>query len=146
MHTGTLQAIWIKRMRNGPMDPVPSAVLRAGRGIVGNADQGGRRQVTLLAEETWDALMQDLGGSLPASARRANLLVRGLDFRDSRGRIARIGACRVRVFGETKPCARMDQALPGLKGAMWGGWQGGAFGEVLDDGSIVVGDAVEWIT
>jgi hypothetical protein len=46
------------------MDPVPSAALRAGRGIVGNADQGGRRQVTLLAEEAWDALMRDLGGSL----------------------------------------------------------------------------------
>jgi MOSC domain-containing protein YiiM len=146
MSIGSLQAIWIKRMRNGPMDPVPSALVRAGRGIVGNVDQGGRRQVTLLAEEAWDALMRDLGGSLPASARRANLLVRGLDLRDSRGRIVRIGACRVRVFGETKPCARMDQARPGLKDALWGEWQGGAFGEVLDDGSIVVGDAVEWIT
>lgn len=144
MSTGTLQAIWIKRMRGGPMDAVPSARLRAGRGIVGNADQGGRRQFALLAEEAWEALMRDLGRSLPASARRANLLVRGLDLRDGRGRIVRIGVCRVRIVGETKPCSRMDEACPGLKEAMWPQWNGGAFGEVLDDGPIVVGDAVEW--
>ena len=132
-------------MGGGPMDAVPSALLRAGRGIVGNADQGGRRQVTLLAAEVWEALMYDLGSSLPASARRANLLVRGTDLRESRGRIVRIGACRVRIFGETKPCEQMDQALLGLKDAMWAPWKGGAFGEVLDDGRILVGDVVKWM-
>lgn len=144
MHAGILQAIWIKRMHGGPMDAVTSALLRAGRGIVGNADQGGRRQVTLLAEEAWEVLIRDLACSLPASVRRANLLVRGMDLRESRGRILRIGACRVRIFGETKPCTHMDRAAPGLKDAMWAAWKGGAFGEILDDGRIAVGDPVEW--
>ncbi len=40
---GTLEAIWLKRVRGGPMDPVASAELVAGRGLVGNANQGGRR-------------------------------------------------------------------------------------------------------
>jgi len=128
------------------MDPVMSARLRAGRGIVGNADQGGRRRVTLLAEETWEALMHGLGASLPASDRRANLLVRGIDLRDSRGRIARIGACQVRIFGETKPCARIDHTFPGLRNALWEAWGCGAFGEVLDDGLISVGEIAQWIT
>ncbi len=141
---GTLQAIWVKRMRRGPMDAVDSALLLAGKGIVGNANQGGHRQVTLIEQEVWDDLMRQFGASRPGSARRANLMVRGVGLRDSRDRILRVSACRIRIGGETKPCERMDEVLLGLKAAMWPDWGGGAFGEVLDDGRIAVGDPVEW--
>jgi hypothetical protein len=39
----------------------------------------------------------------------------------------------------------MDEALMGLKDAMYGDWRGGAFGEALDDGEIRCGDDVIWI-
>ena len=39
-----LEQIWIKRVRRGPMDPAQKASVVAGKGIVGNANQGGRRQ------------------------------------------------------------------------------------------------------
>jgi MOSC domain-containing protein YiiM len=141
---GRLEAIWIKRGHRGLMDPAPSARLVAGRGLVGNADQGRRRQVTLIERERWDQLMQELAGSVSPAARRANLLLSGVRLAYTRDRILRVGSCRLRISGETRPCERMDEALPGLRRAMRIDWGGGVFAEVLDDGEIAVGDQVEW--
>ena len=144
MDAGRLEAIWIKRMKRGPMDPVAEARLLAGRGIVGNANQGGKRQVTLIEQEIWEELMRNLDSQLSPSARRANLMVNGVRLAESRGRVLRVGACRLQIYGETRPCEQMDEALPGLREAMKPNWNGGAYGEVLDDGRIVVGDSVNW--
>ncbi|MEP7274566.1 MAG: MOSC domain-containing protein [Acidobacteriota bacterium] len=144
MSNGQLKAIWIKRARRGPMDATGSADLVAGRGIAGNTDQSGHRQVTVMESDVWADLMNRFNSDLPPSARRANLLVEGIELARSRNRILRIGNCRLRIHGETKPCERLNEALPGLKEAMYNNWSGGAFGEVLDDGQISVGDVVVW--
>lgn len=141
---GELRAIWIKRAHRGPMDAVEAAAAVAGRGLAGNADQGRRRQVTLIEEERWNALMDGLAADADPSARRANLMLRGIRLSGTRGRVLRIGAVRVRVRGETRPCERMDEAVPGLRAAMDEDWGGGAFAEVLDDGELRVGDPVRW--
>ena len=72
-------------------------------------------------------------------------LIQNFDLSGSRGRILRVGDCRICIYGETKPCERMDEALMGLKDAMYGDWRGGAFGEALDDGEIRCEDDVIWI-
>lgn len=46
--TGRLERIWLKRMKGGPMDARDRATLVAGRGLLGNANQGGKRQSTIL--------------------------------------------------------------------------------------------------
>jgi MOSC domain-containing protein YiiM len=140
----TLRGIWIKRAKRGRMDRVVAATLDAGRGLHGNADRGGRRQVTILAEERWTELTATLGADLDPSTRRANLMVSGIDLSGSRGRILRVGVVRLRINGETRPCERMEAAHAGLQAAMRERWGGGAFAEVLEGGEIRAGDRVVW--
>lgn len=140
----TLDAIFIKRFHRGPMDARDRVRLVAGRGLEGNADQGGKRQVTVMSREVWDELMRVVGAPLDASWRRANLVVSGLNLADTSGRILRVGTCRLEIVGETRPCEHMDDAAPGLQAAMRERWGGGVYGLVLDDGEVVVGDEVRW--
>ena len=68
----------------------------------------------------------------------------GEEFTLERGKTLRIAGCRIRIHGETRPCERMDEACEGLRSALSAPWGGGAYGEVLDDGKIAVGDSVVW--
>jgi MOSC domain-containing protein YiiM len=138
-----LERIWIKRMKRGPMDPVDHARVVAGKGIVGNANQGGKRQVTILSARHWQQVTSSLEDAPDPQQRRANLLVSDVDFSNARGKILKIGTVRVRIYGETRPCEQMEKAAPGLRAAMEIPFGGGAFGEILDDGEIAVGDPVE---
>jgi MOSC domain-containing protein YiiM len=137
-----LEQIWIKRVHRGPMDAAERARVVAGKGIVGNANQGGKRQVTIVSNKHWTDVTAPLGDTPDPRLRRANLLVSDIDFSDARGKILKIGKVRVRIYGETRPCEQMEAAVPGLKLAMSVPWGGGAHGEVLDDGEIAIGDPV----
>ena len=139
-----LTQIWIKRVHRGPMDPAASARVVAGRGIVDNANQGGKRQVTIVSSKNWEHVTAPLGATPDPRLRRANLLVSDIDFTDAHGKVLTIGSVRIRIYGETRPCEQMEAAVPGLKAAMSVPWGGGAFGEVLDDGEIAVGDVVRF--
>jgi MOSC domain-containing protein YiiM len=126
------------------MDSRPAIELVPRSGVAGSADQRGRRQVTLLEREVWEALMRELGSDAGPEARRANVLVSGIDLRLSRGRVLRIGQARVRVAGEVKPCERMEEAVPGLRALMFPDWRGGAFAEIIEGGAVATGDTVAW--
>lgn len=141
---GKLEAIWLKRAKGGPMDRVDSALLEIGGGLHGNANRGGTRQVTVISQERWAELMDTLGADLPPSARRANLMVSGLDLQHSRGRVLRVGGTRLLINGETRPCEQMEAARQGLQELMRDRWGGGAFAEVVEGGHIAIGDAVGW--
>lgn len=139
---GRLEAIWIKRTKRGPMDPSTSATLKTGEGIEGNADRGGRRQVTVIEKEVFDHLRTTVSAEVRPRMRRANLLVSGVRLEETRGQVLQVGSCRILIQGETRPCERMDEALPGLREALAPGWRGGVYGTVLEGGPIKVGDAV----
>ena len=128
------------------MDPVSSAIARAGHGLVGNANHSQTRQVTLIEREVWETLMRETAAAAPPSARRANLMVSGISLAHTRGRVLCVGRIRLRIGGETRPCERMDEAVPGLLAAMRPEWRGGVYAQVLDEGKISIGDQVSWVT
>ena len=142
---GRLEAIWIKRAHRGPMDPVSHATAVGDRGVAGNAGNSRTRQITIIEQEVWDELMEHVEATADPASRRANLMVSGLSLAESRGRTLRIGDVRLRIAGETKPCERMEAVAPGLQEAMWPGWRGGAFAQVVVEGELRVGDPVEWV-
>ena len=139
-----LESIWIKRAHRGPMDAVSSCRVASNRGLEGNADQGGRRQVTVVEREAFEQASGELGTPVDPIVRRANLLISGLKLARSRGRVLRVGDLRLEIAGETRPCERMDEAVPGLQKALDPDWGGGAYGIVLNDCIIQSGDPVFW--
>jgi MOSC domain-containing protein YiiM len=125
------------------MDPVERVELCDAKGLVDCADQGGKRQVTILDAERWSEIAAGLGVDLDSAIRRANLLVRGVELEKSRGKILRIGSCTLRIHGETTPCERMEEAHAGLQDAMRPRWGGGVYAGVIEGGLLEIGDEVE---
>ena len=143
---GRIEAIWLKRAHRGPMDPVERAELIASHGIEGDANATRtKRQVTLIEADLWDLVRADLDTpDLDPSLRRANLLVRGFPLAESRGRTLQLGPTRLLIHGETRPCRLMEDAHAGLQAALDPQWRGGVFAEVVQGGSISIGDEVSW--
>jgi MOSC domain-containing protein YiiM len=142
---GSVVTIWLKRFKRGPMDRVMFAEAVAGRGLAGNANQGGKRQITIIDETRWREAQEEVGVDVDPSARRANVMLRGIDLEGQRGRSLRIGQAVIRIYNETRPCERMDEAHDGLRDALKPRWRAGAYGEIVEGGIIQVGDSVEWL-
>jgi len=135
---GEIVAIWIKKAHRRPLDAVTEAELVAGRGIVGNANQGGWRQITIIDEKSWADAQAELGKDVDPSRRRANVMIRGIDLEKSRGRKLRLGECVIDIRGENPPCRRMGDMQTPLKPH----WRAGVFGSIENGGTIRVGDSV----
>ena len=142
--TARLEAIWLKRAHRGKMDPVTSALAIEGQGLQGSVGRSRRRQVTLIERATWERLMDEIGADASPAGRRANLMLTGIQLANTRGRILTIGSVRLAIGGETTPCERMDEVVPGLRKLMIPDWGGGAFAQVLTGGTLTVGDVVRW--
>ncbi len=141
---GEVIAIWLKRFKGGPMDLVQEAEAIAGHGLVGNANQGGPRQVTLIDEARWREAQEEVGVAVDPSARRANVMLRGIDLENTFDRLLNVGGCTIRIVNLTRPCEQMEAAQAGLREALGRRWRGGAFGEVVEGGTLRAGDPASW--
>jgi MOSC domain-containing protein YiiM len=128
---------------------VEQVTITAGAGLDGDHKGGKfpRRGVTMLAREAWAeaiAALGDLAGEvpLPWTTRRANLLVEGVALPRAAGALLRVGPVLLEVTAQTVPCARMDEAHPGLRKALSPDWRGGVTCRVLEGGLVAIGGEV----
>ncbi|MDG4720513.1 MULTISPECIES: MOSC domain-containing protein [Thalassospira] len=133
-----------KSKSRAPMETLEQVTVTTELGVDGDfRGKLRRRQVTILAEEGWQAAINDIARpDLSWTTRRANLLVRGIDLPREKGSKITIGTVTFEVTGETDPCTRMDEAAPGLKDAMTPDWRGGITCRVIESGQLSVGDQV----
>ena len=115
------------------------------QGVTGDTrGRPGPRQVTVMSAESWRDACSDLEMQLDWTTRRANLLIDGIDLRESEGKVLHIGAdVELLITGELDPCGRMDEACPGLRKALIPHWRGGVMCRVLVAGDVGLGNAVE---
>ena len=149
-HPARLLAIAIRHRSRGVMQELPRAEVTASSGVADDfRGRSGRRQVTVLSLEDWQAACAQAGrAELPWTTRRANLLVSGIDLASlgeaaAEGSLLRIGTVELEVTGETAPCERMEEAWPGLRAALAVAGRGGVTCRVLHGGELTAGDAVQ---
>jgi MOSC domain-containing protein YiiM len=144
--TGRLEAIATKAARRAPIVQADRANVSIATGVEG--DFRGRknaRQVTVLFAEDWAAAVAGLDPAAPWTVRRATLLVAGVRNPQRVGDVLAVGDVRLVVTGETQPCVRMDEQMPGLWDALRTDWRGGVTARVIAGGDISVGDLARWV-
>ena len=144
---GRVVGVAVRPARFAPMMSVDHADAVAGAGLIG--DHKGLkfpgRGVSLLAIEDWQRALSELddaGSLLSWTSRRANLLLKGLRLPRARGAMIAIGEISLEVTAQTYPCARMNEAHPGLMKALAPDWRGGVTCRVISSGRVSVGDDV----
>lgn len=142
--TGVIVALQVRPERGGATQDSDVLELAPDHGVHGDHGRRARRHITILSEEAWEEAVASIGVPVPWQARRANVLVRGLDLSGSEGRVLELGPCLVRIHGETHPCDVMDRAAPGLRAALVPRWRGGVHGEILRGGALRPGDAARF--
>jgi len=141
------RVIWLglRPERRAAMTVVQAAEFERARGIVGDRYQrpDGGRQVTLIGKESLCAIATFLGRDVPIFPEflRRNVVVAGLNLLALKDHRFRIGQALLETSGECHPCSRMEEIL-GVGGynAMRG--LGGITARIIEDGRVVVGDAL----
>ena len=147
--TGRLAGIARHGRPRGPIETLNAVMVTVEAGLAGDYRGAvkpggkGRRQVTVMAREDWDAALVELGrDDLDWSVRRANLLSEGIDLPRRPGARLVIGDVVLEVTGETDPCSRMEEIAPGLRAVLTPDWRGGVLTRVVAGGQITVGDMI----
>jgi MOSC domain-containing protein YiiM len=153
MWRGTVVSIHIAREAGGPMVGIDPARAVAGRGLEGDRYHDGTgfysghpgpiREVSLIEEETIEALRRDHNLALAPGVTRRNILTRGVPLNHLVGREFRVGGATLRGVELCEPCQHivdvtgMRSLLPTLI------HRGGLHAQVLGEGLIRPGDVVE---
>lgn len=145
---GKLLGISYKTESRGEMHEVQSSIITIESGIENDykGSKSKKRQITLLSKEDWESACKSLNLDLHWTVRRANLMIEGIDLKNSIQKQIKIGdRVLLEITSETKPCYRMDEQAKGLMDALLNDWKGGVCCSVIQGGDIKIGDFVTLI-
>jgi len=150
---GTVVSVHVARAAGDPMVEIDPALAVAGRGLRGDRYYEGEgfysdhpgpiREVSLIEEETIQALWRDHDLVLAPGVTRRNILSRGVPLNHLVGREFRVGEATLRGVELCEPCKHlvgvtgMKSLLPTLV------HRGGLHAQILSGGLIRAGDAIE---
>lgn len=154
MARGSVVSIQIAKEAKGVMENLQEVRAVEGRGLEGDRycnqagsyshNPGPDREVTLIEAEAIEAMERDYGTTLDAKDSRRNITTRGVPLNHLlEGREFTIGTVRMRGLRVCEPCVDLAR-LTGknvLQGLVH---RGGLRAQVLNSGTIHVGDPVEW--
>jgi len=134
---------WLRRASGAVPEEQEALTLIPGEGVEGDHDRGGKRHVTLVLEDDWNAAAAELGRVVDPVGRRANVLLSGGGAGALIGRTVRLGDATLEIRGETKPCPIMNDAAPGLEDALRPEVRAGVWGVVVTGGRVAPGDDLD---
>ena len=154
MAKGLVVSIQITPEAKGTMERLQEVLAVKDRGLEGDRycnqigsyshNPGPDREVTLIEAEAIEAIERDYGTTLDPKDSRRNITTRGVPLNHlAQGREFTIGEVRMRGLRLCEPCANLVK-LTGknvLQGLIH---RGGVRAQVLNGGTIRVGDTVEW--
>jgi MOSC domain-containing protein YiiM len=150
---GAVVSIHIARAAGEPMIEIDPALAVAGRGLEGDRYYLGKgfysdhprplREVSLIEEETIQALRRDHNLVLAPGVTRRNFMTRGVPLNHLVGREFRVGEATLRGVELCEPCKHVAD-VAGIKGLLPTlVHRGGLHAQVLSRGPIRVGAVIE---
>ena len=142
--TGELLGIARRSKPRQPIETANEVLVTVEAGVDGDCHGSEPdRQVTIISADSWRDACRDLGIEVPWTKRRANLLIGGIDLRDTVGALISVGDVLLEIAEENPPCRVMDIQQQGLRNALKPDWRAGVSCRVLSGGKIKLGDTVQ---
>ena len=102
------------------------------------------QHISLIEAEAIEAIARDANVLVDAGATRRNITTRGVPLNHLVDRTFKVGAATVRGVELCEPCGHMEKLTgrPGICAALI--HRGGLRAEIVDGGTVRVGDAISW--
>ena len=151
MSEGTVVSIQIAPEAAAPMQVVARVFAVPGKGLQGDRYfsaegtyskfPGSGREVTLIEQEAFDALIRDYQINIHPHDARRNIVTRGIALNHLVGHQFMVGNVTLRGMRLCEPCMHLEQLTH--KGVMKGLiHRGGLRAEIVSEGTINVGDPI----
>lgn len=147
----SVEGIHLHAGRGDRMRPVREVRAEAGEGLAGDERYHGLgitgTHITLVAAEVVESVVSTTGIPLTGAETRRNILTRGVDLDTLVGRRFRVGEAVCFGVKPCRPCEHLELTTrPGVRVGLAESGGGGLRADVVEGGTIRVGDPIQPLT